>query len=130
VTQKEKLIPPGVREDVELLSGHACFSKRKTRRGRQNVKKNIFVITMLIVVCVWFPQSGFSKDERAGLYAGPLSVVAETLVEKAGSDSEDAAMPLRGAKQQYRGEMSDSKKRANEIENKSPLSSPSTPDHK
>ncbi len=85
------------------------------------------MIMGLIVVCVGSPRNGFSKDERTGLYAGPLSVVAETLVEKAGSVSEDTAVLLSGAKQRYRGETRTDKRQANESEAKSPLSSPSTP---
>ncbi len=94
------------------------------------MKKNIFLISILIAICAWFPQNGFSKDDRAGLYAGPLSVVVETLVEKAGAASEDDAVPLSGAKPRYRGETGASKKRATEIETKSPLSSPTTPNNK
>ena len=101
----------------------------ETRRESRSVKKNIFVIMMLIAVCAGFPRSGFSKDERAGLYAGPLSVVVETLVEKAGAASEDATVPLSGAKQRYRGETRGCKKQTTEIEKKSPLSSPSTPNN-
>jgi hypothetical protein len=91
------------------------------------MKKKFFVIMVLIVVCAGFPRNGFSKDERAGLYAGPLSVVAETLAEKAGSTSEDAAVSLSGTQQRYRGETGVNKRRVNESETKSPLSSPSTP---
>ena len=89
-------------------------------------KRNATVfIVVLIAACVWLPRNGFSGDERAGLYAGPLSVVVETLVEKAKSASKDAPEQLSGAKQRYRGETGGGKKRVTEIETKSPLSSPS-----
>ncbi|OGX10861.1 MAG: hypothetical protein A2351_07415 [Omnitrophica bacterium RIFOXYB12_FULL_50_7] len=87
-------------------------------------KRNAAVFIMaLIIACVWLPQNGFSEDERAGFYAGPLSVVVETLVEKAKSASDDAPEKLNQAKQQSRGETGVGKKRTSELEN--PLSSPS-----
>ena len=91
------------------------------------MKKKIFVVMVLITIYAGFPRNGFSKDERASLFAGPLSVVAETLAEKVGSTSEDAAVSPSGAPQRYRGETGAGKRRANESEAKSPLSSPSTP---
>lgn len=86
-------------------------------------KRNATVFIMvLIAACVWHPQNGFSEDERAGLYAGPLSAAAETLVGKAKSASKDTPEQLSRGKQQYRGETGVSKKQATERE--SPLSSP------
>ncbi|MFH0986098.1 MAG: hypothetical protein V1882_11325 [Candidatus Omnitrophota bacterium] len=94
------------------------------------MKKNIFGVMMLVAVCVGFSQNGFAKDERNGLYAGPLSVVAEKLVETAGPASKDASEPAGEVKQQYRGKTSTTEDRADEDESRSPLSAPSTPRNK
>jgi hypothetical protein len=91
-------------------------------------KRNRAVLAMaLVAVCVGFPQNGFSKDERAGLYAGPLSVVVETIVEKVKPVSENASDQLGETPQRYRGETSSRKNQAAQFEEKNPLSSPSTP---
>ena len=91
-------------------------------------RRNVAVFfVVLSAICVLLPRNGLSKDERTGLYAGPLSVVVETLVEKAKPDSQDVSEESGGAQQRYRGETGISKKRTTEPESKSPLSSPSTP---
>lgn len=47
-----------------------------------NRKSGSVVLAVLIVVLAGFPRSGFAKEKRVGFYAGPLSLVGETLVEK------------------------------------------------
>lgn len=85
----------------------------------------IVFVSVFTVACVWLPRSGFSEEERVGLYAGPLSVVVETLVDKVKSESKDVPDQSVGAPQRYRGETGSSKKQATKFEAESPLSSPS-----
>jgi hypothetical protein len=91
------------------------------------MKKNIFGLVVLVAIGVGFSQTGSAKDERDGLYAGPLSVVAEKIVETAGAASEAAPEPVVAAKRQYRGKTSATEDRADENGSRSPLSAPSTP---
>ena len=84
----------------------------------------VFVVAFAMA-CGWLPRSGFSEDERVGLYAGPLSVAVETLVDKVKSPSKDAPEQSVGAPQRYRGETGISKKQTTKFETESPLSSPS-----
>ncbi len=45
-------------------------------------KQNARVVTMTVMIaCVWFPSAGFPEKKDSGFYAGPLSLVAEALVE-------------------------------------------------
>lgn len=39
------------------------------------------LIVALILACICFPSAGFSENQSAGFYAGPLSTAAETIVE-------------------------------------------------
>ena len=90
------------------------------------IKRSVTVFMMvLIAACVWHPRNGFSEDKRAGLYAGPLSLVAKAIIETAGSASQDAPEQLSGAPQKYRGETPVNKKRAAEFDTNNPLSPPS-----
>ncbi|OGW72524.1 MAG: hypothetical protein A2Y02_02325 [Omnitrophica bacterium GWA2_52_12] len=39
------------------------------------------LIAIISTVCAALPRLGYAEDQRAGFYAGPLSVAATTVVE-------------------------------------------------
>jgi hypothetical protein len=60
--------------------------------------KKAGVITLgMVLACVWFPRSSFS--DNSGFYAGPLSVVAETIAEKTAEPAQDVTQKMQGEKQ-------------------------------
>lgn len=47
--------------------------------GSKIISGSVF-LAVLIAAFTWFPRSGFPEDKSAGFYAGPLSIVVETVV--------------------------------------------------
>ena len=45
------------------------------------IKNARVVVILMVMASVWFPGHGFSESKNAGFYAGPLSAVAEVIIE-------------------------------------------------
>lgn len=86
-------------------------------------KKSMAMVAMALAL--FFPGDGFSEDQSAGFYAGPLSAVAETVVVKSKSVPRKSSGDM--PRQEYKGASGSEIRRLAEFQDESPLSSSSGP---
>jgi len=87
--------------------------------------RSYFFVLAGAVACFCFPANAFPADPNADFYAGPLSVAAEVMVDKAKSAPEDNSTQTNETVSKYRGSAKAKVNRAAESNEENPLTSPS-----